>query len=62
MQTVREHLPVCMQTRVQTDQRVSKYETMQLYLAHAIVHHVAGVLDRQTHRQMNKQTNGQTNR
>ncbi len=46
MQTVREHLPVCTQTRVQTDQRTSKCKTMQLDITYDIVRTTAGVLDK----------------
>ena len=62
MQKDDQHLPVCMQTSVQTDQRASKYKTMQSDSTHEIMRNIAGVLDRQTRRQTDRQAGGQMDR
>ena len=53
MQEDDQHLPVCTQTSVQTDQHASKYKTMPSDSTHGIVRNTAGVSDninRQTDR------------
>jgi len=66
MQHNEQHLQVCKQTSLQTDQRASKCETMQSYIRHAIVRIIAGVLKKQTDRHADRhadrQTDGRTRR
>jgi len=60
MQHNEQHLQVCKQTSLQTDQRASKCETMQSYIRHAIVRIIAGVLKKQTDRHADRHADRQT--